>query len=187
MEIYMKSREEWRRWLDDNHNITEEIWLIYYKKPSGRIRIPYNDAVEEALCYGWIDGKIKRINDDYYIQRFTPRRKGSRWSKYNIDRVERLIKQRKMKKPGLLAYQDLLNRPELAYTDNRDLDLAIPKDLEKELMKNKAARENFTNYSPSVRRIYLEYLFSAKRPETRVNRINKIVALSEKNLKPGML
>ena len=92
MELYLKTREEWRKWLEENHSKAEEIWLIYYKKPSGKSRIPYTDAVEEALCFGWIDGKIKRINDDYYIQRFTPRRPGSKWSKLNMERVQKLIK-----------------------------------------------------------------------------------------------
>jgi uncharacterized protein YdeI (YjbR/CyaY-like superfamily) len=187
MEIYVKSGEEWRRWLEDNHNTTKEIWLIYYKKQSGKPRIQYNDAVEEALCFGWIDGKIRRINDDYFIQRFTPRRKGSRWSKYNIERVERLIRQKKMMEPGLLAYQDLINRPELAYSDSRDGDLTIPEDLAKALKKNKSSLKNFNNYSQSVRRIYLEWLNSAKRLETRVNRIKKIIELSEQNKKPGMM
>ncbi len=87
MEIYLRTREEWRKWLEKNHDNCTEIWLRYYKKPSGMLRIPYSDAVEEALCFGWIDGKIKRINEDYYIQRFTPRRPGSRWPKYNIERM----------------------------------------------------------------------------------------------------
>jgi uncharacterized protein YdeI (YjbR/CyaY-like superfamily) len=187
MELYLRTREEWRHWLENNHNKTEEVWLVYYKKLSGKPRIPYNDAVEEALCFGWIDGKIKRINDDYYIQRFTPRRKGSRWSKYNIERVERLIIQKKMIDIGLSAYKDLLDHPELAYSDNRDGDLKIPKDLENELKRNKAAYRNFNNFPPSVRRIYLKWYDNAKRPETIANRIKKIVAFAEKNQKPGML
>ena len=74
MELYVKTREEWRKWLEENHSSVQGIWLIYYKKPSGKPRIPYNEAVEEALCFGWIDGKIKRVNEDYYVQWFTPRR-----------------------------------------------------------------------------------------------------------------
>ena len=97
MELYVKTRAEWRKWLEENHSSVQGIWLIYYKKISGRPRIPYSDAVEEALCFGWIDGKIKRVNDDYYIQWFTPRRPGSRWSKLNMGKVEKLIREDRMK------------------------------------------------------------------------------------------
>ena len=109
MELYVTTRAEWRDWLEENHSTIKEIWLVYYKKPSGKPRIPYVEAVEEALCFGWIDGKIRKINEDYYVQRFTPRRPGSRWSKYNIERVERLIKSGQMKPEGLKAYENALD------------------------------------------------------------------------------
>src|SRR4030042_4761773 len=115
MELYFTKREEWRKWLEKNHSSCEEVWLRYYKKPSGKPRIPYTDAVEEALCFGWIDGKIKRINEDNYIQRFTPRRKGSRWSKYNIDRVQKLIREGLMTPAGLKVYQEALVKPQRIY------------------------------------------------------------------------
>ena len=105
MELYIKSREEWHSWLEENTSTTREVWLIFYKKGSDKPRIPYNDAVEEALCFGWIDGKIKRINEQFFIQRFTPRRRGSRLSKYNIERVEKLIKEGRMKPAGLQAFK----------------------------------------------------------------------------------
>ena len=117
-EYYFRDREEWRDWLQNNHDKEQEAWLVYFKKGSGRERIPYDDAVEEALCFGWIDGKIKSINKDYYLQRFTPRRKGSRWSRYNIDRVKRMIEAGKMMPSGLKCYEELLKNPALAY-ENR--------------------------------------------------------------------
>ncbi|MCJ7449427.1 MAG: YdeI/OmpD-associated family protein [Bacteroidales bacterium] len=187
MEIYLKTRDEWREWLEKNHTTAEEIWLRYYKKPSGKPRIPYIDAVEEALCFGWIDGKIKRINEDYFIQRFTPRRPGSRWSKYNIERIQKLIKEGRMKQSGLEAYRQALEKPALIYYNRSDGDPEIPGDLKKEIGKNKTATENFMNFSQSARRIYIEWLNSAKKPETRPRRIAKIVEFAEKNLKPGMM
>ncbi len=186
MELYFTKREEWRKWLEINHFSCEEVWLRYYKKPSGKPRIPYNDAVEEALCFGWIDGKIKRINEDYYIQRFTPRRPGSRWSKYNIERVEKLKKKNLMKPAGLKAYKEALDKPGLVYDDRRDGNPGEPEDLMTALKKNKKALKNFTNFSQSSRRMFIGWLNSAKRPETRIRRINKIVQLSEMNIKPGM-
>jgi uncharacterized protein YdeI (YjbR/CyaY-like superfamily) len=187
MELYVKTRKEWHRWLEKNHSTAKEIWLIYYKKPSGKPRIPYIDAVEEALCYGWIDGKIKKINEEYFIQRFTPRRHGSRWSKYNIERVERLIKEGKMKSAGLMAFKEVLEKPELIYDNKADGDPVLPEDLREALGKNSIANDNFMNFSRSTQRIYIYWLNSARKAETRPRRIEKIVELSEKNTLPGMI
>ena len=187
MELYVTTRNEWRKWLEKNHLKANEVWLIYYKKPSGKPRIPYADAVEEALCFGWIDGKIKRINEDYYIQRFTPRRPGSRWSKYNIDRVKRLMAEDRMTPAGLTAYEPALKKPELIYDNKRDGDPVVSEDLMSELSKNKTALNNFLNFTQSTRRIYIEWLNSSKKPETRIRRIDKLISLAEKNIKPGIL
>jgi uncharacterized protein YdeI (YjbR/CyaY-like superfamily) len=187
MELYIKSRIEWRKWLEKNHSKVNEVWLRYYKKPSGKPRIPYTDAVEEALCFGWIDGKIKRINEDYYIQRFSPRRPGSRWSRYNVDRVQRLLKAGLMQKAGLDSFNEAVDKPWLVYADRRDGIPEIPEDLRKELNKNKTALNNFMGFPISARRIYIDWLNSAKKPETRIRRIERIVGFSEKNQKPGMM
>jgi uncharacterized protein YdeI (YjbR/CyaY-like superfamily) len=187
MELYLKTRREWRAWLEKNHTTEEEIWLVYYKKISGKPRIDYNDAVEEALCFGWIDGKIKRINEEYFIQRFTPRRSGSRWSKYNIERVEKLISEGKMEPQGLKAFRETLEKPELIYENRTDGDPEIPDDLGDALNNNKIAFDNFINFSRSARRIYIDWLNSAKREETRLRRVEKILDLSEKKIKPGIL
>ncbi len=187
MELYLKNREEWHKWLEDNHSVADEIWLIYYKKASGKPRIPYNDAVEEALCFGWIDGKIKRINDDYYIQRFTPRRSGSRWSKLNMERVKKLKKEGRMKPAGLEAFEKTDEKPHLIYDNNSQGDLIIPDDLMNSLRNNSLAYNNFMNFPPSCRKLYIFYLNSAKKAETRPGRIAKIVGRSEKNIRPGMM
>jgi uncharacterized protein YdeI (YjbR/CyaY-like superfamily) len=187
MELYFAERKEWRKWLEMNHTTSEEVWLIYFKRPSGKPRIQYADAVEEALCFGWIDGKIKRINEDYYIQRFTPRRHGSRWSKYNIDRVKKLIKSKQIRPAGLKAYKEALENPALVYDDRRDGHPSPPEDLIKALKKNKKAFENFHKFTQSAQRLYIDWLNSAKRSETRIGRIQRIVERAEKNMKPGMM
>jgi uncharacterized protein YdeI (YjbR/CyaY-like superfamily) len=187
MELYLTNRNEWRKWLEDNHSTMDEVWLIYYKKPSGKPRIPYNDAVEEALCFGWIDGKIKRINDDYYIQRFTPRRPGSRWSKYNLERVQRLIEEGAMRPEGLKAYNVVLEKPELMYGNRADGEPVIPDDLMNALGKSSLACNNFLRFSVSTRRLYIDWLNSAKKTETRPKRIEKIIMRAEKNIPPGMI
>ena len=187
MEKYFITRKEWRKWLEKNHSSASEIWLVYYKKHSGKPRIPYEDAVEEALCFGWIDGKIKRINEDYFIQRFTPRRQGSRWSKYNIERVKKLIKEGLMKPEGLESFKNAIEKPDLIYENRSDGEPVVPDDLIKALTINGPAHNNFLKFPSSARRMYIEWMNSAKRVETRQRRIDKIVSFSEKNIRPGMM
>jgi uncharacterized protein YdeI (YjbR/CyaY-like superfamily) len=186
-ELYFSNRENWRKWLQENHEQSEGIWLIYYKKPSGKPRIKYDDAVEEALCFGWIDSKIKRINDEYYVQYFTPRRKGSVWSKYNLERVKSLIERGQMHPSGMEKYREAIENPGLVYDNKTDGEPVIPEDLEKELQKNSEAYQNFVNFSLSARRIYIGWLNNAKRPETRNKRILQVVEFSKQNKRPGMM
>ncbi len=187
MELYFTNRKDWRKWLEKNHLKRSEVWLVYYKKHSGKPRIAYEDAVEEALCFGWIDGKIKKVNEDYFIQRFTPRRSGSRWSKYNIERVRKLIKDDLMKPEGMKAYQIVLDKPELIYEDIRNGEPSVPEDLLTALLKSITAYNNFQAFPPSTQRLYIEWLNSAKKAETRSRRIGKIVSNADKNIRPGMM
>jgi len=187
MELYFKTRYEWRKWLEENHSACNGVWLVYYKKHSGKPSMPYNDAVEEALCFGWIDGKIKRVNDEYYIQWFTQRRKGSVWSKLNSDRVQKLIKEGRMKPKGLAVYEEAVKKPELFYEINKDRGAIIPDDLCAALQKNKTAEANFYAFPPSRRRLFVLWLDSAKKEETRSARISKIVEQAEKNIRTGII
>jgi uncharacterized protein YdeI (YjbR/CyaY-like superfamily) len=167
--------------------MVQGIWLKYYKKPSGKPRIPYDEAVEEALCYGWIDGKIKRVNDDYYIQWFTPRRPGSRWSKLNMNRAQKLINEGRMRPAGLAAFEETIRKPELIYDIKSETILPVPDDLIEALKNNIVAYNNFKNFTPASRKLYLLWLTSAKREETRQGRIKMIVERSEKNIRAGMM
>src|SRR5690348_15329439 len=101
--LYVATRKEWRAWLRKHHASRKEIWLLFYRKESGKPRIPYNDAVEEALCYGWIDGQNKSVDREKWAQRFTPRRPGGNWSAMNIERFRRLAARRKVTKAGFAA------------------------------------------------------------------------------------
>jgi len=187
MELYFKDRNEWREWLEKNHAVSDGVWLIYYKKLSGKPRIAYDDAVEEAICFGWIDGKIKRVNEDYYEQWFTPRRQGSRWSELNLKRASKLIEQGKMMPPGLKEYNKAKKYPERVYSIKNEENTIIPADLEKALAECSEAQKNFMNFPPSSRRLYIFWLNSSKREATRISRIARIVSLSEKNIKATML
>lgn len=185
MELHFTKRVQWREWLEKNHTSVTEAWLVFYKKPSGKPRIPYNDAIEEALCFGWIDGKLKMINDNYYIQRFTPRRRDSIWSEINVSRVKKMISEGLMMKPGLDAFQVYLDNPSILAVRNMEVP-DIPDDLLKELRKNKTAFNNFQNFPVSTRRLYLQWLINAKREETCLRRISKILELAENNIKTSM-
>ncbi len=158
-----------------------------YKKHTGRECILYEEALEEALCFGWIDGKIKRVNDEYYIQFYTPRRPGSRWSNYNIERVERLKKEGRMAEAGLEAYNMIFKNPNLAYNSKRSGNPEIPEELLIALKENKAAFNNFMNFPPSARRMYIEWYKFARQDKTRQVRAEKIIRFSEENQRPGML
>jgi uncharacterized protein YdeI (YjbR/CyaY-like superfamily) len=186
MELHFTKREEWRNWLKNNRASVKEAWLVFYKKPSGKTRIPYNDAVEEALCFGWIDGKLKKINDDYYIQRFTPRRRDSIWSEINVSRARKMISEELMMKSGMDVFQVYLDNPSLLNVRNMEVP-DMPEKLLLELKKNKKAYDNFLNFPVSTRRIYLQWLTAAKRDETFSRRTSKILELSEKNIKTSML
>jgi uncharacterized protein YdeI (YjbR/CyaY-like superfamily) len=187
MEINFKNRQEWRRWLEANSKKADGIWMKMYKKHTGKECVAYADAVEEALCFGWIDGKIRRIDDEYYIQYYTPRRSGSRWSKYNIERVEKLIREGKMTPDGMEAYNEIFKKPGLVYDNRKSGEPEIPVELLSGLKTNTKAYENFMNFPSSARRMYIEWYRYAKQDKTKIARIEKIIRRSELNERPGMM
>jgi uncharacterized protein YdeI (YjbR/CyaY-like superfamily) len=150
--FYTADRKVWRAWLKKHHKSESEIWLVYYKLHTGKPRIPYNDAVEEALCYGWIDSTVKKIDEEKYAQRFTPRRPGSKLSETNKERIRRLIKQRKMTVPGITAVKHLLG------DSVKKPVLIIAPDILKALKQNKKTWENFLKFPPSYKRIRIGWL-----------------------------
>ena len=175
--LYVTNRDEWRRWLEKNHRTEKEVWLIYYKKHTGKPRIPYEDAVEEAICFGWIDTTVRRIDDERYAQKYTPRKPRSKWNKRNIERAEKMIREGRMTDAGLKEFNEKTEYEEAIET------LEIPLDLKKALMASRKAWKNFQGFAPSYRRLYIYYLTSAKRAETRKNRIERIVKRAEENKK----
>ena len=184
--LYVATREEWRTWLEANQDKKTEIWLIYYKLGSGKPRIPYKDAVEEALCFGWIDGIVKQIDAEKYTQRYSPRKKDGNWSELNISIAEKLIGQGLMAEPGLKAYKIGLayNTPEKrAAKAKQDI---VPDDLLSALKMNSAAFDNFSRFPPSSQRTIARFVNNAKRSETRQKRIDEVVALAAENKKIGM-
>ena len=181
--LYVATREEWRIWLEANQDKKTEIWLIYYKPGSGKPRIPYKDAVEEALCFGWIDGIVRGIDEKKYVQRFTPRKKGSNWSDLNISIAENMIALGRMAPAGLAAYKKGLEDNPQEKREKRTSRDTMPDELSQALKKDPATAENFEKFAPSYRRHCARYVNDAKRPETRQKRINEIMTLASVNKK----
>jgi uncharacterized protein YdeI (YjbR/CyaY-like superfamily) len=186
--IYLPTREQWRKWLEKHHDNESDVWLIYYKRHTGKPSISHDDAVEEALCFGWIDSLVKRIDTDRYMRKFTPRTKNSTWSLANVTRVERMIKQGKMTPKGLELYHyarkhDMLpvsspkQKPELP---------VIPSWFEEALAHNPDARKHFDKLAPSHKRQYLGWISDAKKAETRLRRLGEAIDLLARGQKLGM-
>jgi uncharacterized protein YdeI (YjbR/CyaY-like superfamily) len=180
------TRSAWRSWLDVHHAEVKEIWLIYHKKHTGKKSISYEDAVQEALCFGWIDSTVKRIDDERYMQKFTPRKIRSNWSTINKNRVARLIKEGRMNQAGLEIIEKAKKDGSWDKLSDVETNLAIPDDLAHAFKKNPIAEVNFQKFAPSYRKQYLWWLSSAKRAETRKKRIKEIVQRSRQNIKPGI-
>lgn len=176
--LYFQTRRDWRQWLERNHARETEAWVLRYKKDSGKQSITYNEALEEALCYGWIDGRMKGIDSEKSAVRFSPRKPKSIWSKVNKDKAEKLITEGKMTPAGMEKIEAA--KKSGAWDNAYVLKVAqdIPADLQEALSKNKEAKANFQKFSPSRRNGYIYYLADAKTTATRQKRIADIIALS---------
>ena len=185
--LHITNRDDWRAWLVKNHETEKEVWLIYYKKHTNQPRIPYDDAVEEALCFGWIDSIVQKIDDKRYAQKFTPRKSGSLWSESNKRRVRRLLKEGKMTQAGLAKIgEGVLEGEERVKSELKSKELLIPTYLSEALRANKKAWENFNRLAPSYRRQYVGWITTAKKEETRKRRIRDAIELLARNEKLGM-
>lgn len=182
-----RDRYQWRKWLWEHHDSTKEAWLVFFKKKTGKASIKYEEAVEEAICFGWIDGKVKRMDEERFMQRYTPRSPGSSWSKLNKARAEKMIREGKMDKWGWnkINAAKRSGKWDLAYTLRENLPL--PDDLKAALMLNQQAWDNFSRFPDGGRNMYISWINDAKRNETRQRRIRRVVARSANNIKPGMI
>lgn len=175
------NRDEWRSWLENNHEKETEIWLIFYKVKVNKESIKYEEAVEEALCFGWIDSIVKRIDDEKHMQRYTPRKVKSNWSASNKRRVAKLIKEGLMTEFGLRAVEIAQQNGSWNKLDSVDIRLETPKALKDALVKNQIAKNNFENLAPSRKKQFLWWIESAKRDETKEKRIKETIRLLVEN------
>lgn len=182
MQVHFEEREAWRAWLKENHAELKEVWLVFYKKHTERATVSYDEAVEEALCFGWIDSIIKRLDEDRYAQKFTPRRERSKWSASNLARVERMIAAGRMTDAGLAkipadvkAESSIASRP-----------LSPPPFFAEALRQNPAAQRFFDSLAPSYRRNFIHWLSAAKREDTRERRLLEAISLLSQGKKLGI-
>jgi uncharacterized protein YdeI (YjbR/CyaY-like superfamily) len=176
--IFFESAEAVRDWLEGNHDTADQLWIGFYKKGSGRQMVTYKDALDEALCFGWIDGVRKSLDGERYVQRFTPRRPRSIWSQVNIMRAQELIDQGRMKPAGLEAFEKREAARSGIYSyENRPTELG--EQYGARFRENEKAWRFFQSQPPGYRRTATWWVVSAKQESTRLRRLDKLIADSE--------
>jgi len=184
--IQAKNRMEWRDWLKKNHATEKEIWLLYYKKHTGKPTIMYRDSVEEAICFGWIDGLKKRIDDEKYAHRFTIRKARSKWSPLNISIAKRMIKENKMTGFGLTFYKQRIEYDKEFIKARVSNKTRLSSEIEQEFKRNEKAWNNFLKLSPGNKMQYSTWIMSAKKEITKQKRMKEAIELLKQNRKLGM-
>jgi uncharacterized protein YdeI (YjbR/CyaY-like superfamily) len=180
--IHPQTRAEWRKWLKQNHARAEGVWLITYKKAAGKPRFKYDEAVEEALCFGWIDSKPNKLDDERSMLWFAPRKSNTGWSKINKARAEKMIEAGRMTPAGLAKIEAAKRDGSWNALDTIEA-LEIPSDLEAALAASPIAQQHFDAFPRSTKRAILEWISNAKRPETRAKRVEETARLAAENIR----
>lgn len=180
--ISAASSKEWRAWLDENHSVETSVWLIIYHKDSSIPSVYYDEAVDEALCFGWVDSKPNKRDEESYFQYFSKRNPKSNWSRLNKEKVAGLIETGKMAEAGLKMIA--IAKENGTWSALEDVEnLVIPDDLQKAFNEAPEAFENYKAFPPSSKRIILEWIFNAKRETTRKKRIKETIEMAAQNLR----
>ena len=182
-QVYLSERGSWRGWLEKNHATSRGIWLVFYRKAAQKPSLEYEESVEEALCFGWVDNRTRRLDDERYMLMFTPRRPTSPWSRPNKERVKRLVASGKMASAGMVKIGEAKRNGAWIVYDPIE-DLVVPDDLAAALAKEPSARENFENLRVSAQKNALWWIASARRPQTRAQRVAKTAAAAAQNKSP---
>ncbi|WP_298225113.1 YdeI/OmpD-associated family protein [Flavobacterium sp.] len=179
---YFKNAQEWREWLHEHHAKSKGVELVFYRINSAFESMRWEEAVQVAICYGWIDSTVRKLDDERRKQTFTPRKDKSVWSKLNKTYIEKLIAENLMHESGLRKIEIAKQNGSWSTLDHVE-EKVIPEDLQVAFDNNAIAFENYMKFSPSYQKSYLYWLNQAKRPETRSNRIEEIIRLCEQNIK----
>ncbi len=182
----MASRGAWRAWLREHYATETELWLVFFKKHTGKADLSYEEAVREVLCFGWIDGVRKRIDEDKHMIRFSPRCRNSRWSATNKKRVAQMIAEGRMTEAGLVKVEQARRNGRWAQADEQRSSPDVPEELKQALACNKVARRHFQDLAPSYRKQFVGWIADAKRSETRNKRVAEAIRLLTENKKLGM-
>jgi len=185
-QLHVTIRDQWRQWLSQHHATQTAIWLVFYRKEAGKPTIEYEAAVEEALCFGWIDGILRKLDEAQYARKFTPRRDDSGWSALNKTRAEKMIGEGKMTEAGLAKIRAAKKSGRWDKDPRPAISFEVPPELARALTANKKAKENFEKLAPSHRRHYIGWIAVARKDETRKRRIAESIALLEKGEKLGL-
>lgn len=180
-----KSRGAWRDWLAKHHADKAEVWLVFYKRHTGKPSLTYEDAVEEALCFGWIDGVRRKVDEDRYMHRFSPRQPGSRWSALNRTRVARMEAKGLMTPAGRSAVEAARRSGKWDETVEA-VDMTMPPEFEERLRQDKQAAQFFDSLAASYRRQFIGWINAARRPDTRQRRLDETMALLRRGEKLGL-
>lgn len=179
--LEVRNCEQWRKWLAKHHDSESEVWLVFHKRHTGRSSIAYNDALDEALCFGWIDSLVKRLDDDRYARKFTPRKPDSKWSTVNRKRYAQL------QASGRLTPAGLERAPtDRSYDAPRPARSKVPQYILQALRSRPAAWKHFQSLAPSYRRMYIGWIDSAKRQETKTRRLQEAIGLLAQGKKLGL-
>ena len=184
--LYVAKRDDWRAWLERHWDVEKEVWLIFYKRNTGKPSLNYDDAVEEALCFGWIDSIIRKLDDEKFARKFTPRKAQSRWSELNKKRARRMVKEGKMTQAGLKKIREAKKSGEWFRSPLQRTNRAMPSYVIEAFAANEKARENFAKLAKSYQRQYIGWISSAKKEETQKRRLAEAIRLLEKDEKLGM-
>jgi uncharacterized protein YdeI (YjbR/CyaY-like superfamily) len=180
--VHPKTRAEWHAWLEQNHTRGEGVWMVGFKKATGKPRVEYEEAVEEALSFGWIDSKPGKLDAERTMLWLSPRKPGTGWSRHNKERVEKLLREGSMAPAGLAKVEAAKKDGSWNLLDAVE-ELAVPSDLAEALVASPEAGRYFEEFPRSIKRGILEWIASAKRPETRAARIERTVSMAAKNLR----
>ena len=169
--LYITNPKDWRDWLKQNYKTEKEVWLVYPKKATGKPRIEYNDAVEEAMCFGWIDSLVKKLDEDHTVQRFSPRKPKAKYSQANLERLRNLVAKKKVIKEVADSLGDILGT-----------EFVIPTDILKAIQANQEAWKNFQKFSEPYKRIRIAFIDGARnRPTEFQKRLRYFIQMTEKN------
>jgi len=186
-QVHISTRGQWRAWLAENHDREANgVWLVFRRKKTGRPSLEYEESVEEALCFGWIDSIIKKIDDHTYCRKFTPREDDSVWSNTNKKRVEKIIREGRMTEFGLVKVEAAKRSGHWEAGSRPRLSLAVPRELSEALEQNRKAKEFFEKLAPTYQRHFIGWIVTAKRPETRAKRLRESLALLGRGEKLGL-